>query len=115
MRVSKGGRAWRGAEPPRCPWPPAVHVVDISRKGAPPRLLTALSAHRAPVLGVAWSEDESRLASCDKKGVVAVWDAGQRLAEEESIHAGRSGSEEAAAAAPAAAPAAEAVGEAAAA
>jgi hypothetical protein len=24
---------------------------------------------------VAWSQDESRLASCDKMGVVVVWDA----------------------------------------
>lgn len=80
-----------------------MHVVDISRKGAPPRLLTALSAHRAPVLGVAWSEDESRLASCDKKGVVAVWDGGQQLAEEERLHEGRSDREEAASAVPAAA------------
>ncbi|KAL4421688.1 hypothetical protein ABPG77_010632 [Micractinium sp. CCAP 211/92] len=57
-----------------------VHIVDVSSKGAPLRLLAALEAHKAPVLGVAWSEDESRLASCDKKGVVAVWDAQQRAA-----------------------------------
>jgi WD40 repeat protein len=52
-----------------------VHLVDISCKAQPPRLLAALAAHSAPVLGVAWSEDESRLASCDKRGVVVVWEA----------------------------------------
>ncbi|KAL4457638.1 hypothetical protein ABPG75_012503 [Micractinium tetrahymenae] len=79
-----------------------VHVVDISRKEAPPRLLAALAAHKAPVLGVAWSEDESRLASCDKKGVVAVWDAAapEQAAEEEApAEAARSGSGRPAAAA----------------
>lgn len=76
--------------------PPAVHVVDVSSKQAPPRLLAALEAHAAPVLGVAWSEDESRLASCDKRGVVAVWDAGQKGVG--PAVAARSGSGEAAAA-----------------
>jgi len=54
-----------------------VHVVDISSRAQPPQLLAELAAHRAPVLAVAWSEDESRLASCDKKGVVVLWDAVQ--------------------------------------
>lgn len=54
----------------------------MSQREQPPRLVAALHAHTAPVLGVAWSEDESRLASSDKRGVVVLWqlqeEAGER-------------------------------------
>lgn len=37
--------------------------------------MALLEGHSAPVLGVAWSQDERRLASSDKQGVVVVWEA----------------------------------------
>ncbi|PSC72877.1 WD repeat-containing 13 [Micractinium conductrix] len=61
-----------------------VHLVDISRKGVPPQLVAALVGHTAPVLGVAWSSDESRLASCDKKGVVIVWSAAEQQQQQQA-------------------------------
>lgn len=47
----------------------------MNQREQPPRLVAALHAHSAPVLGVAWSDDESRLASTDKRGVVVLWQA----------------------------------------
>ena len=69
----------------------AVHLVDISRKSEPPRLVAALAAHRAPVLGVAWSEDETRLASSDSRGAVAVWTQAAAAATAEDAARTRSG------------------------
>lgn len=46
--------------------------------------MDALAAHSAPVLEVAWSGDESRVASADKRGTVVVWQAQPPAAEDEA-------------------------------
>lgn len=48
-----------------------VHLLDLGHQ--PPLVLAGLSAHRAPVIGVCWNRDGSRIASCDKQGMVVVW------------------------------------------
>lgn len=51
----------------------AVNVWDISDSEAAPVAVTTLQGHRSPVVAVAWSFEESRLASSDVDGTVIVW------------------------------------------
>ena len=48
-----------------------VLVFDVCRKKN--ALINTLQGHNAPVLDVAWSFDETLLASCDLTGLVIVW------------------------------------------
>ena len=53
-----------------------VHVLDASRwsrRGEQLPVVAELAGHAAPVADVAWSYDESLLASCDRAGKVVLW------------------------------------------